>query len=79
MATTVAHRRKVVTVLRWLSVMDFSSYGGGAIWGSHLGGFTVRSGGVGSAQQRDRELDLQWCCDLAPMDGWSRDRLKRLR
>jgi hypothetical protein len=38
MATTVARQRKVVTVLQWLSVMDFSSYGGGAIWGAHLGG-----------------------------------------
>jgi hypothetical protein len=78
MAMTVARRRKVVTVLRWLSVIDFSSDGGGTIWEAHLGGFTARSGGVGRAQQRDRELDLRWCRNLAPMDGWSRDRLKRL-
>jgi hypothetical protein len=43
------------------------------------GGFTARSGGVGCAQQRDRELNLRWCRDLAPMDGWSQDRLKWLR
>jgi hypothetical protein len=79
MATTVAHRRRVEMVLRWLSVIDFSSYGGGVIWGAHLGGFTARSGGVGRAQQWDRELDLRWCRDLAPVDGWSQDRLKRLR
>jgi hypothetical protein len=49
--------------------------------GSSPGGgdFTARSGGIGRAQQRDRELDLRWCRDLAPMDGWSRDRLKQLR
>jgi hypothetical protein len=75
MAMTVARRRKVVTVLRWLSVTDFSSYGGGAIWEAHLGGFTARSGGVGRAQQRDRELDLRWCRNLAPMDGWMEPRL----
>jgi hypothetical protein len=43
------------------------------------GGFTARSGGVGSAQQQDRELDLRWCRNLDPMDGWSWNRLKRLR
>jgi hypothetical protein len=68
MATMVARQRKVVTVLRWLSV----------IWGAHLGGSTARSGYVGRAQQQDRELDLRWCRDLASMDGWSQDRLKRL-
>jgi hypothetical protein len=42
-------------------------------------GFVAGSGGVGHARQQDQEIDLRWCCELAPMDGWSRDWLKRLR
>jgi hypothetical protein len=36
-AAAAAQRRRVETVLRWLSLTDFFILRGGAMWGAHLG------------------------------------------
>jgi hypothetical protein len=68
MAMRVARRRKVVTVLRWLSVIVFSSYGGAHNSGTE----SLTFGGVATL--------LQWmdgagtgsngCSDCIPSPAW---------
>jgi hypothetical protein len=79
MAAAAVCRRRVETVLRWLSLTDFLSYRGGAIRGAHLGGFHSMQWRRRSCTMAGLKLVLRWRRELALMGGRSRDRLKQMQ